>query len=164
MTDIFLLRHGKSDWKVEVDDFYRPLNKRGCHASYQIGLWLKAQALLPERIWCSPAIRAKETAEKLIEAANLSADIVEYQAELYEATGSELMRFIDKAKNQNARILIVGHNPSMESALTQLVAEQLTLSIKGKVMPTATLAHLCYSNGYWYLVDLVHARSLAKKD
>ncbi|MGB5457997.1 MAG: histidine phosphatase family protein, partial [Gammaproteobacteria bacterium] len=38
---LILLRHGKSDWNTDDDDFDRPLKKRGKNASAMVGEWLK---------------------------------------------------------------------------------------------------------------------------
>ena len=35
--ELLLLRHGKSDWSVGVDDFYRPLKDRGKRAAQRVG-------------------------------------------------------------------------------------------------------------------------------
>ena len=41
--ELWLLRHGKSDRNLAMDDFDRPLKKRGKRAVEHIGAWLQQQ-------------------------------------------------------------------------------------------------------------------------
>ena len=36
-VELLLLRHGKSDWETQSDDFSRPLKDRGKRAAQRIG-------------------------------------------------------------------------------------------------------------------------------
>ena len=64
MKTIFLLRHAKSSWDdVSLDDFDRPLSTRGIKSCKKIGKYLKKNKLIPDIVYCSSAIRAKQTWE-----------------------------------------------------------------------------------------------------
>ena len=60
---LILLRHGKSDWSTDADDFDRPLKKRGRNASSKAGKWLHEKMLVPDFVITSRAKRAVQTAE-----------------------------------------------------------------------------------------------------
>ena len=45
---LWLLRHGKSDRNLAVDDYDRPLKKRGKKAAESMGVWLKKENLIPD--------------------------------------------------------------------------------------------------------------------
>jgi len=61
--ELWLLRHGKSDRNLAMDDFDRPLKKRGKRAVQRIGEWLNQQRLIADWIVSSPAKRAVTTAK-----------------------------------------------------------------------------------------------------
>ena len=58
MTELLLLRHGKSDWSAGTDDLHRPLKNRGKRGAQRIGTWMWQQDLVPDHIISSPATRA----------------------------------------------------------------------------------------------------------
>lgn len=160
MSDIFLLRHGKSDWSVDVEDFDRPLKNRGKRSAQRIGQWLKTQDLIPDNIWSSPAKRAMETAEKAIKVMGLPVSQIQSIPDLYEADSADVLDVISKARENTGRTLIVGHNPGFELALTSLVKAQLPDD--DKVMPTATLAHLRFRGDEPTLEKLIKPKTLPK--
>lgn len=163
MTDIFLLRHGKSDWEVDVNNFHRPLCNRGKRAAQRIGLWMQQQRIHLDNIWSSPAQRAIETTEKTIKVLGLPVSMIETVDELYDASTANIMDMIDKARQQDGSTLIVGHNPSIEMALNLLVPEQLALEADDKVVPTATLAHIKFDEeGKADLKQLIRPKTLPK--
>ena len=64
MKKLFVIRHAKSSWKdYSLDDFDRPLNKRGFLNAPFMGDYLKGRAVVPDIILSSPALRAKTTAD-----------------------------------------------------------------------------------------------------
>lgn len=160
MIDIFLLRHGKSDWSVDVEDFDRPLKNRGKRSAQRIGQWLKTQDLIPDNIWSSPAKRAMETAEKAIKVMGLPVSQIQSIPDLYEADSADVLDVISKARETTGRTLIVGHNPGFELALTSLVKAQLPDD--DKVMPPATLAHLRFRGDEPTLEKLIKPKTLPK--
>ena len=55
-----LLRHAKSAWP-DVADHERPLARRGRKDAPVAGRWLRAAGLVPDRVVCSTAKRARQT-------------------------------------------------------------------------------------------------------
>ncbi|HHD56938.1 MAG TPA: histidine phosphatase family protein, partial [Desulfobulbaceae bacterium] len=55
--ELLILRHGKSDWNKPVDDFHRPLKKRGRKNAARIGAWMRVQGIIPDIVLSSPAVR-----------------------------------------------------------------------------------------------------------
>ena len=69
MKTIILVRHAKSSWKnPRLDDFERPLNKRGRRDAPLMGEKLKERQILPDLILASPAKRARKTADLIAKA------------------------------------------------------------------------------------------------
>jgi len=138
--ELLLLRHGKSDWNTDTSDFNRPLNKRGRLNAQQMGLWLKKQNLTPDLIITSPATRALSTAEIVCKALGISAQTIQTDKLIYQASLSNLNQVLLTAPDSAQRLLLVGHNPALES-LVSLLAPNATYSTNGKLMPTAALAY-----------------------
>jgi phosphohistidine phosphatase len=137
---LILLRHGKSDWDSDVDDFNRPLKKRGINASIQAGKWLRENMLVPDFVISSSARRAMQTAELCCEAMGTNKKNIYRQKHIYLATPEELLLSLEDCPKQAKRVMLVGHNPGLEELLYFLVHNQLTIPEDGKLMPTATLA------------------------
>jgi phosphohistidine phosphatase len=141
MKELLLLRHGKSDWSTGDSDFDRPLKNRGKRNAQQMGAWLIQEALIPELILSSPANRALTTAEKLSKSMGGDVSIISQQHDIYGADVDDLLQVLSQVSEQYQRIMLVGHNPGLEDLLSYLTA-QTPSPEDGKLLPTATLAHL----------------------
>ena len=142
MTELLLLRHGKSDWSAGTDDFHRPLKNRGKRGAQRIGAWLWQQDLVPDHIISSPATRARETAFKAAKSMGLGVANVQLDKRLYLPTTDELLDVLHGCPASAQRIMLVGHNPSLEDLLTQLASDAIAIPDDGKLLPTATVARL----------------------
>jgi phosphohistidine phosphatase len=133
MKTLYLLRHAKSSWDdASLSDFERPLNDRGRRTAPFMGGLMKDRGLEPELIVSSPARRAKDTAAAVKEAAGLAAEIV-FEPHIYEASPNDLRNIIASLDDKYSSVMVVGHNPGMES-----IVYYLTGQVSG--MPTAALA------------------------
>ena len=139
---LILLRHGKSDWSTDVDDFDRPLKKRGKNASRQVGEWLSTNKRSPDFVITSPAERAVKTAELACEVMGIETKKIYSGKHIYLATPEELLHVLKDCPEQAQCVMLVGHNPGLEELLYYLVNGALTIPEDGKLMPTATLAIL----------------------
>jgi phosphohistidine phosphatase len=139
---LILLRHGKSDWNTGVDDFDRPLKKRGRNASIIVGKWLQAHKYIPDFVIASSAKRAMQTAELTAEAMGIKKKNIFSRKHIYLATPEDLLYVLEDCPEQAQRVMLVGHNPGLEELLYYLVNGRLTIPGDGKIMPTATLAIL----------------------
>jgi phosphohistidine phosphatase len=151
MKTLYLLRHAKSSWKQDVlDDFDRPLNKRGRAAAVAIGRFLAEGGMLPSQVLCSSARRTRETLERLQEvlATPLPA---RFEKGLYLADAPSLLRRVKRLNDSLASVMLVGHNPGLEH-LALLVAaegdETLRRELAAK-FPTGGLAILEASVERW---------------
>lgn len=142
MKTLFLLRHAKSSWKDEsLPDFERPLNRRGKQASEKLGRYLKHELIVPDLILSSPAVRARETIERVTHAAKLAAEI-RFDQRIYEAGGLRLLEVVSQIENERKTVLLVGHNPGMEELL-------MLLTGNSEELPTAALARLEIKSSKW---------------
>ena len=139
---LFILRHGKSDWNYAASDFDRPLKKRGKQDAKNLGAWLLQQNQLPDYIVCSPAKRARQTAEKLCDQIGFSTQLLEYDQQIYAAELEDLLSVLSNCPDDAERIMLVGHNPGLEELLEYLHNGTLEIAADGKLLPTSTLALL----------------------
>lgn len=141
-TELLLLRHGKSDWETQCDDFNRPLKDRGKRGAQRIGVWLAQHELEPDYIISSPAERALVSAEKCCKAMGLGSQGIHSEPRVYAADTDMLLAVLADCPEQAKRVMLVGHNPALEELLSWLSDEVIQRPEDGKLLPTATLARL----------------------
>lgn len=140
--ELLILRHGKSDWSVDVDDFHRPLEDRGKRGAQRMAIWLQRQGLTPDYVISSPAERALVTAEKTCKAMGMSAEVIKQEKRAYEADLDDLLDILSDCPKKARRVMLVGHNPGLEQLLLYLAGTVVDLPEDAKLLPTATLARL----------------------
>ena len=142
MKTLFLLRHAKSSRKDQsLPDFERPLNRRGKKATDKLGRYLKDELIVPDLVLSSPAVRARETIERVMKAADWIAD-VRFDQRIYEAGGLGLLEVVSQIENDHKTVLLVGHNPGIEELLMLLTGES-------KKVRTAALIKLELKSSKW---------------
>jgi phosphohistidine phosphatase len=142
MKTLLLMRHAKSSWKdQELSDHERPLNKRGRKDAPRMGQLLCDRELIPQRILCSSALRAKQTAEALVEAAGNQAELMVLDR-LYLAEADEYISVLREQPDHLERLMVIGHNPGLETLLQML-------SGRIESLPTAVIAHLVLPIQHW---------------
>lgn len=152
--ELLLLRHAKSDWSIDMDDFSRPLKKRGRRAAKQMGRWLSEQNLLPDTILSSPATRALTTAQRVCRQLGLDESSIICDPRIYEAEASTLLTVL-KTGAHGQRVLLVGHNPGLENLLIKLIPHSLPAAETH--LPTAALAVLAVE-GDWQELSEANAK------
>jgi phosphohistidine phosphatase len=140
--ELLILRHGKSDWSTDTDDYNRPLKKRGKRGAQLIAAWLSDQALIPDHIVSSPAARAIDTARRVARGLDMESGDIHTDERIYEASLDELLEVLADCSPDAGRVLVVGHNPGLEDLLLHLVPTPPMLPEDGKLLPTAALACL----------------------
>ena len=148
--ELWLLRHGKSDRDIIMDDCDRPLKKRGKRAAQRIGEWLQQQRLIPDWIVSSPAKRAITTAKIVHKAIAVEALAITQDKRLYQEGFERLKTVLAECPLEAGRVLLVGHNPELEDLLIHLVGAA-NLPDTDKLLPTAALARLIMPDDWSHL-------------
>ena len=148
--ELWLLRHGKSDRDIIMDDCDRPLKKRGKRAAQRIGEWLQQQRLIPDWIVSSPAKRAITTAKIVHKAIAVEALAITQDKRLYQEGFEPLKTVLAECPLEAGRVLLVGHNPELEDLLIHLVGAA-NLPDTDKLLPTAALARLIMPDDWSHL-------------
>ena len=129
MKTLLLMRHGKSSWKDEsLDDFDRPLKKQGRHDVPRMAELMKEERLIPDYVLASPAVRCRETVDLLAESLDIDEDMIEYVEEFYQAELEDYLDTLIDVVDSFMKVLIVGHNPTLEAFLQTLTGEIEALS------------------------------------
>jgi phosphohistidine phosphatase len=108
--------------------------------------------LLPDRVLCSTAKRARETIEFFAQGAKLEAP-VDFLDALYLAEPAAILREIRAHARSSERVMVVGHNPGLESLLSTLTGERVELA-------TTALAECSLPIESWSELDLETAGTL----
>ena len=142
-----ILRHAKSDWgDAAVADFDRPLNKRGRAAAKAVRHAIRERGLEFDVILSSPAMRTRETLERLG-----LAERAQWEDALYLATRGMLMRIVKSLPAEAESALIVGHNPGLHEIVVDLAggdSDGFRDRIYAK-FPTGALASIDFDCAQW---------------
>lgn len=115
MKTLYIIRHAKSSWGFNLPDDKRPLNERGLRDAELIGKELKNIVKPIDRVLCSPAERAYETAKIICDQLNISEDIFFLEPNLYDFEGSKVINVIKSCKDTIHTLIIFGHNHAFTS-------------------------------------------------
>jgi phosphohistidine phosphatase len=165
MKTLLIMRHAKSSWKAtDLSDRERPLNKRGKKDAPRMAEVIVEKELVPQHILTSPAVRSLDTAKALAASMHFSGEIEIVDA-LYMAEAEVYVEELRQVSDSFERVLLIGHNPGLESLLQ-------ILSGKLESLPTCTLAHLSLPVNSWAdlkmdiegeLVDLIKPADIKQK-
>jgi len=139
---LIIMRHAKSSWTdKELDDFDRPLSRKGKNAAPLVGRALAERNCIPELILCSPARRTRDTLKLAVDAMKLKPP-VRYEDQLYSfGNGDSYVNAISRQKTVSP-MMVIGHNPSVQNLALRLLGSQdnkAVQKIKAK-FPTAAVA------------------------
>ena len=151
MLTLSLLRHAKSSWDDgSLEDFERPLAKRGESAAPRMGAFMAAHGLAPQLILCSPAVRARQTLDLVLPRLAGGPTVV-YEDNFYLAAPSVLLARLRKIEGKVSHVMIVGHDPGMQGLAVELAGDGdagmlQALAVK---FPTAGLAVIRFKARSW---------------
>jgi phosphohistidine phosphatase len=155
MRRLVLFRHAKAEPHGSHDsDQDRALTPEGREAARGMGAWLEAEGIVPDLVVCSTAVRTRQTwaeAEQGFE----PLPPVQFEELIYEASPQELLEVVRNTDGEVRTLLLVGHNPGMES-LTALLAESAEPEVAErfeKKFPTAALAVLDFEDMPWAAIE-----------
>jgi phosphohistidine phosphatase len=165
---LYVLRHAKSDWGDEsVRDFDRPLNHRGRKAAKAVGHEMRDRGIRPDFVIASPAVRAKETVERVVDGFGEDLHVME-DRRIYEAGTGTLLDIVRAAPDAAEHVMIVGHNPGFQNLVVTLTEPCALREEAERKFPTAALAEIRFSVDRWselapgtgQLEDLIKPRDL----
>lgn len=133
MKTVVLLRHGDAD--DASTDFERALSTRGVKQCVAVASELTRVGFMPERVICSSARRAHQTATLVAERLGFRG-AVEAARELYLANAGNYLTAVRKTPRTVSYVLFVAHNPSISELASRLAGGQLSLPPAGYELVT----------------------------
>jgi len=112
---LYLLRHGIAVDRIGGQisaDWQRPLTKEGYEETQHVAAGLKTIGVKADLIISSPLIRAKQTAEIVLEALAKESEMQISEALAPGGTASDLYKFL-RPFSQKENIFLVGHEPDI---------------------------------------------------
>jgi phosphohistidine phosphatase len=152
---LLVLRHAKSSWgEPALADHDRPLNARGERAAALVGARLAQSPQLPDLVLCSTAVRARETAARVL-AALPEPPPVRFEEVLYLADPCVWIERLQRVDDTVGCVLVVGHNPGLEDLVAALLgdAKESARRRLAHGLPTAALAELELPIATWAALE-----------
>lgn len=116
-----LIRHAKSSWDdPQLDDFDRPLSRRGERELKETAPLLHRLKLPCELLLASPAQRTRATAALLAKALALPDERIAFDHAIFEADSETLLFRLQQADDAIDHLVLVGHNPGLTELANHL--------------------------------------------
>lgn len=94
-------------------DHQRPLKKRGYKDAGIVSKVFLKKSVTPDLVISSDAVRAKTTAEIFLSNLNIEDSIVSLNHDLYDFSGTDLVRVIKSCDKTISTLMIFGHNHAL---------------------------------------------------
>lgn len=107
MKKIILVRHAKSDWPEETEDFDRPLADKGLEDAMNMSRFLKANNISIDYLVSSPAVRALNTCKIFNQTYQLNFNTDE---KLYNPSERNFESVISDLDNSHNSVAFFSHN------------------------------------------------------
>lgn len=135
MRNLFLIRHAHAEKFSESNlDADRKLTSEGMKIASLLGKYLHEEEVEPDVIICSPAERARMTAELV--ATQVAYELSEIQCvdNLYEASVREFVDYLTNLNDRHKLIIIIGHNPTITYTADYLCDSEIGAMSPGSVV------------------------------
>ena len=131
---VYFMRHGdagdKRSW--EGVDAERPLSELGIERTTAAAAHFEHTGFRPTKILTSPLVRARQTAEIVAGALDVS-DLIEIDQRLDQSFDMRAFRSILKENADEDRLLLVGHDPSFSMVIESAMGGGSIILKKGGV-------------------------------
>ncbi len=168
MKTLYLLRHATAAVDMGgFNDHERALNPRGNEDALQMAEAMKARGYMPDLILCSSARRTLETCRHFH--AVVGGEVpTRVERGLYLAPDEAILRLVRNTGGAAGSVLVIGHNPGIES-LAGVLAKEHSGQGKTPKFPTAALAAFQFDAANWNevgrgaarLIDFLTPKTLA---
>jgi len=168
MKKLFIIRHAKSSWDdPELDDFDRPLNKRGQKDAPRMGKRLKEKRITPDIMLSSPAERALATCIAIAKVLEFDKSKIKTDRKLYHASEDEILNIIrnlkDSPRDSEEVALIFGHNPGLtefaNTLLNQTIDNIPTCGIVAAELPVERWQDVTFGCGKMLFFDFPKSKN-----
>ena len=147
MKNLILIRHAKSDWECEIDDFDRNITLKGKENSIKIANESLKFINSDLRICSSPAKRAYETAKIIVNSWIIDIEKIELHNDLYTFDSKNLEQFVKSCSNDCKNLILFGHN----GAITDFVNKFGDIYIEN--VPTSGFVSITFDSDSWETIN-----------
>jgi phosphohistidine phosphatase len=133
MKSLLLVRHAKSSWDFDVEDFDRPLNDRGKKNAPEMAKRLIKKDIKIDAFISSPAERALSTAKYFVEEFDKKQKNIIKVPSLYHASNDTFYSVIEELDKDLKTVALFSHNPG----ITEFANELTTTRVED--MPTCSI-------------------------
>jgi len=117
---LYLIRHAKSSWEHNLEDFERPLKKRGINDANLVSKYLITSSIKPNLILSSGAKRARNTADIFVKNLNLEGIEFKINNAIYDFSGEGLLNVLSTCENSIDELMVFGHNYALTNIANRL--------------------------------------------
>jgi phosphohistidine phosphatase len=117
---VILIRHGDAVSSSPLGDHGRPLSIEGRRQAAASGRALAQRGIRPARVWCSPLVRAVQTAELVIASLDFEG-VIEARDDLFPDSSPDSLVAALARTGVDETIVVVGHQPYMSTAASLLL-------------------------------------------
>jgi len=125
MKSVLLIRHAKSGWDFDVEDFDRSLNSRGSSDAPEMAKRLMKKDIKIDAFISSPAKRALTTAGYFAKAYGLKEKNIITIPTLYEPVPEAFSNVIEGVDDELKAIAIFSHNPGITDFINSITPTRI---------------------------------------
>jgi len=130
---LMIMRHAKSSWRSQAPtDHGRPLNQRGRRDATRAGKRLAKLGWVPDLVVSSDSRRTRETWERMQE--RFPEVRASFTRALYAGGPTELRSEVARLSAKVHTVLVLGHNPGWEEAVTELSGREVRMTTANVVL------------------------------
>jgi len=119
---LYLMRHATADVRTSlVDEADRCLNEKGRLQARRVAAFMQKNALLPDRIFCSPQTKAVQTAALVRKDSGVKVAVEEWLCLLPAVAAAEVKTHLISQLQDNEAVLLVGHEPELALLINELL-------------------------------------------
>ncbi len=143
MKKLFIIRHAKSSWSEDKDDFDRKLKKRGMTDAGFMAEKLLSRGAKIQQIVSSSSRRTTDTTQIMNDYIGLRKSKISFTKELYLASPKSVISQIKSMDDSVNELMIVAHNPSVTQVVNHLANEHFDN------IPTLGIACILFDDKSW---------------
>ena len=130
---IVLMRHGEASYSAGRSDKERPLTTYGTDQARRAGEWLHDRNLHPDVVWCSSALRTRQSwlALSMASPIGVEAQILDG---LYLASANQLLTTLHQSPVDASCVLMIAHNPGLSELASSLANRRIGLGTSHMVV------------------------------
>ena len=138
---LLVMRHAKAEPFNDKGDHDREITDKGEKQAKIVAKGLVGMKLLPDRVACSGAVRARQTLERMLKVFGAHPK-VEYRQALYDGGMQSVFDELANAKDKTRVLMVLGHEPTVSVSCQWLASsdsDMVKLDLLNLGMSTASV-------------------------